>query len=76
MSFWEGPINDALRVSNQQASNIPFKYYETREADGHRRGVYCIFVADNIDANRFVSQCILGAWFGQEILHRRRAMSR
>ena len=63
MSFWEGPINDALRVSNQQASNIPFKYYETREADGHRRGVYRIFVADNIDANRFVSQMYLGGRF-------------
>lgn len=63
MSFWEGPINDALRRSNQQASNIPFKYYETREADGHRRGVYRIFVADNIDANRFVSQMYLGGRF-------------
>ncbi len=63
MSFWEGPINDALRVSNQQASNIPFEYYETREADGHRRGVYRIFVADNIDANRFVSQMYLGGRF-------------
>lgn len=63
MSFWEGPINDALRESNQQASNIPFKYYETREADGHRRGVYRIFVADNIDANRFVSQMYLGGRF-------------
>lgn len=63
MSFWEGPINDALRGSNQQASNIPFKYYETREADGHRRGVYRIFVDDNIDANRFVSQMYLGGRF-------------
>lgn len=63
MSFWEGPINDALRGSNQQASNIPFEYYETREADGHRRGVYRIFVADNIDANRFVSQMYLGGRF-------------
>ena len=63
MSFWEGPINDALRGSNQQASNIPFKYYETREADGHRRGVYRIFVADNIAANRFVSQMYLGGRF-------------
>lgn len=63
MSFWEGPINDALRESNQQASNIPFKYYETREADGHRRGVYRIFVADNINANRFVSQMYLGGRF-------------
>lgn len=63
MSFWEGPINDALRESNQQASNIPFEYYETREADGHRRGVYRIFVADNIDANRFVSQMYLGGRF-------------
>lgn len=63
MSFWEGPINDALRGSNQQASNIPFKYYETREADGHRRGVYRIFVADNINANRFVSQMYLGGRF-------------
>lgn len=63
MSFWEGPINDALRGSNQQASNIPFEYYETREADGHRRGVYRIFVADNIDANRFVSQMYLGGNF-------------
>lgn len=63
MSFWEGPINDALRESNQQASNIPFKYYETREADGHRRGVYRIFVADNIAANRFVSQMYLGGRF-------------
>lgn len=63
MSFWEGPINDALRKSNQQASNIPFEYYETREADGHRRGVYRIFVADNIDANRFVSQMYLGGRF-------------
>lgn len=63
MSFWEGPINDALRKSNQQASNIPFKYYETREADGHRRGVYRIFVADNIAANRFVSQMYLGGRF-------------
>ena len=63
MSFWEGPINDALRRSNQQASNIPFEYYETREADGHRRGVYRIFVADNIDANRFVSQMYLGGRF-------------
>lgn len=63
MSFWEGPINDALRGSNQQASNIPFEYYETREADGHRRGVYRIFVADNINANRFVSQMYLGGRF-------------
>lgn len=63
MSFWEGPINDELRGSNQQASNIPFEYYETREADGHRRGVYRIFVADNIDANRFVSQMYLGGRF-------------
>lgn len=63
MSFWEGPINDALRGSNQQASNIPFEYYETREADGHRRGVYRIFVAGNIDANRFVSQMYLGGRF-------------
>lgn len=63
MSFWEGPINDALRGSNQQASNIPFEYYETREADGHRRGVYRIFVADNIAANRFVSQMYLGGRF-------------
>lgn len=63
MSFWEGPINDALRGSNQQASNIPFEYYETREADGHRRGVYRIFVADKIDANRFVSQMYLGGRF-------------
>lgn len=63
MSFWEGPINDALRGSNQQASNIPFEYYETREADGHRRGVYRIFVDDNIDANRFVSQMYLGGRF-------------
>lgn len=63
MSFWEGPINDALRGFNQQASNIPFKYYETREADGHRRGVYRIFVADNIAANRFVSQMYLGGRF-------------
>lgn len=63
MSFWEGPINDELRGSNQQASNIPFKYYETREADGHRRGVYRIFVADKIDANRFVSQMYLGGRF-------------
>lgn len=63
MSFWEGPINDALRGSNQQASNIPFKFHETREADGHRRGVYRIFVADNIDANRFVSQMYLGGRF-------------
>lgn len=63
MSFWEGPINDALRGSNQQASNIPFEFYETREADGHRRGVYRIFVADNIDANRFVSQMYLGGRF-------------
>lgn len=63
MSFWEGPINDALRRSNQQASNIPFEYYETREADGHRRGVYRIFVADNIAANRFVSQMYLGGRF-------------
>lgn len=63
MSFWEGPINDALRGTNQQASNIPFEYYETREADGHRRGVYRIFVADNIDANRFVSQMYLGGRF-------------
>lgn len=63
MSFWEGPINDALRGSNQQASNIPFEYYQTREADGHRRGVYRIFVADNIDANRFVSQMYLGGRF-------------
>lgn len=63
MSFWEGPINDALRGSSQQASNIPFEYYETREADGHRRGVYRIFVADNIDANRFVSQMYLGGRF-------------
>lgn len=63
MSFWEGPINDALRGSNQQASNIPFEYYETREADGHRRGVYRIFVADNIDANRFVSQMYIGGNF-------------
>lgn len=63
MSFWEGPINDALRESNQQASNIPFEYYETREADGHRRGVYRIFVADNINANRFVSQMYLGGRF-------------
>lgn len=63
MSFWEGPINEALRESNQQASNIPFEYYETREADGHRRGVYRIFVADNIDANRFVSQMYLGGRF-------------
>lgn len=63
MSFWEGPINDALRGSNEQASNIPFEYYETREADGHRRGVYRIFVADNIDANRFVSQMYLGGRF-------------
>lgn len=63
MSFWEGPINDALRGSNQQASNIPFEYYETREADGHRRGVYRIFVADNIDANRFVCQMYLGGRF-------------
>lgn len=63
MSFWEGPINDALRESNQQASNIPFKFHETREADGHRRGVYRIFVADNIDANRFVSQMYLGGRF-------------
>lgn len=63
MSFWEGPINDALRGSNQQASNIPFEFHETREADGHRRGVYRIFVADNIDANRFVSQMYLGGRF-------------
>lgn len=63
MSFWEGPINDALRGSNQQASNIPFEYYETREADGHRRGVYRIFVADIINANRFVSQMYLGGRF-------------
>lgn len=63
MSFWEGPINDALRGSNQQASNIPFEYYETREADGHRCGVYRIFVADNIAANRFVSQMYLGGRF-------------
>lgn len=63
MSFWEGPINDALRGPNQQASNIPFEYYETREADGHRRGVYRIFVADNINANRFVSQMYLGGRF-------------
>lgn len=63
MSFWEGPINDELRGSNQQASNIPFEYYETREADGHRRGVYRIFVADKIDANRFVSQMYLGGRF-------------
>lgn len=63
MSFWEGPINDALRKDNVQASNIPFEYYETREADGHRRGVYRIFVADNIDANRFVSQMYLGGRF-------------
>lgn len=63
MSFWEGPINDALRESNQQASNIPFEYYETREADGHRRGVYRIFVDDNIAANRFVSQMYLGGRF-------------
>ncbi len=63
MSFWEGPINDALRGSNQQASNIPFEYYETREADGHRRGVYRIFVADNIAANRFVSQMYIGGNF-------------
>lgn len=63
MSFWEGPINDELRGSNQQASNIPFEYYETREADGHRRGVYRIFVADNINANRFVSQMYLGGRF-------------
>lgn len=63
MSFWEGPINDALRGSNEQASNIPFEYYETREADGHRRGVYRIFVADNIAANRFVSQMYLGGRF-------------
>ncbi len=63
MSFWEGPINDALRGSNQQASNIPFEYYETRKADGHRRGVYRIFVADNINANRFVSQMYLGGRF-------------
>lgn len=63
MSFWEGPINDALRGSNQQASNIPFEFYQTREADGHRRGVYRIFVADNIDANRFVSQMYLGGRF-------------
>lgn len=63
MSFWEGPINDALRKDNVQASNIPFEYYETREADGHRRGVYRIFVADNINANRFVSQMYLGGRF-------------
>lgn len=63
MSFWEGPINDELRGYNQQASNIPFEYYETREADGHRRGVYRIFVADNINANRFVSQMYLGGRF-------------
>lgn len=63
MSFWEGPINDALRGSNQQASNIPFEFHETREADGHRRGVYRIFVADNIAANRFVSQMYLGGRF-------------
>lgn len=63
MSFWEGPINDALRGSNEQASNIPFEYYETRKADGHRRGVYRIFVADNINANRFVSQMYLGGRF-------------
>lgn len=63
MSFWEGPINDALRKDNVQASNIPFEFYETREADGHRRGVYRIFVADNIDANRFVSQMYLGGRF-------------
>lgn len=63
MSFWEGPINDALRGSNEQASNIPFEYYETRKADGHRRGVYRIFVADNIAANRFVSQMYLGGRF-------------
>lgn len=63
MSFWEGPINDALRGSNQQASNIPFEFHETREADGHRRGVYRIFVADKIDANRFVSQMYLGGRF-------------
>lgn len=63
MSFWEGPINDALRKDNVQASNIPFEFYETREADGHRRGVYRISVADNIDANRFVSQMYLGGRF-------------
>lgn len=63
MSFWEGPINDVLRGSNQQASNIPFEFHETREADGHRRGVYRIFVADKIDANRFVSQMYLGGRF-------------
>lgn len=63
MSFWEGPINDALRKDNVQASDIPFEFYETREADGHRRGVYRIFVADNIDANRFVSQMYLGGRF-------------
>lgn len=63
MSFWEGPINDALRKDDVQASNIPFEFYETREADGHRRGVYRIFVADNIDANRFVSQMYLGGRF-------------
>lgn len=61
MSFWEGPINDALRGSNQQASNIPFEYYETREADGHRRGVYRILSPTISPLTVLSARCISAA---------------
>ncbi len=56
MSFWEGPINEALRGDRLQADDIPFSFVGQREGCLY----YKIDVADEIEALTYVSQC----WFG------------
>ncbi|MDO4319618.1 MAG: hypothetical protein Q4C34_03485 [Bacteroidales bacterium] len=59
MSFWEGPVNEALRPDGQAgASDIEFEPYRVSGS----RHYYRIKVADNIDPIKYVSQAWLGGY--------------
>lgn len=56
MSFWEGPINEALRGENEEAKNVPFQYVGRRDNYLY----YKIDVSANNDPINYVSQCWVG----------------
>lgn len=61
MSFWEGPVNQALRPNDSEnASDIVFEPYPYKNEANPGRHYYRIKVADNIDPIKYVSQ----TWFG------------
>ncbi len=56
MSFWEGPINEALRGENEQANDVGFEFVGRRDNYLY----YKIDVSANNDPITYVSQCWVG----------------